>query len=331
MVGVGAVVMAAVLFVVGFGLVLMSPLRPGSRAALYVRVSPGQTAAQVGVALQRRQVIRSALAFTLLSRINGAASHLTAGVYRLSPSQSLAQILRIMGQGRVVVVRVPIPEGLTVQAVVERLEQHHIGTPSQYRVLLKHPLKGMPRPQAGVRDPLEGYLFPATYAFSYGVTARQALTEMWQTFDARMIRGLYDRRPRKLSLVQWVTLASIVQSEAKNPAQDRLVAAVFLNRLKIRMPLQSDATVRYAVGGMPPGGLVPADFSRPSPYNTYSHAGLPPGPIANPGRAALLAVLHPAHVPYLYFVSLRSGRILFGTTYAQQLANIRYAKTHPNA
>lgn len=326
-----ASVIAALLLVGGYVVWIFQPLDAHSRGFEYIRVRPGQTANEVAVTLKSRGIIKSAWAFVIMSRIDGAATSLSSGVYRLSPRESLGNILKRMKSGQVVVTKVSIPEGFTVKQIVDRLVSNHIGTPEQYRRLEKQALPGMPRPRPGVRDPLEGYLFPATYSFEYGTTARQALTEMWKTFQTRMIVGLYDKSHTGLSLVDWVTLASIVQQESKQPGQDAAVASVFLNRLKQNMPFQSDATVRYALGRVPAGGLVAADLTNPSPYNTYAHKGFPPGPIANPGEFTLKAALFPAHQPYLYFVSLRSGHILFARTFQGQLRNIRYAQNHPHA
>ena len=327
---IGAALLAAALLVVLWAVSLLGPRDSRSNQEAYVKVSRGESASQVGSQLQKDGLIKSALAFDWLSRYNGVATHLTAGVYRLSPRDSLGAIMSAMRQGRVVVINVSIPEGYTVKEIAERLVRAHIGTPAQFRRLEQHPLPGMPQPAAGVRDPLEGYLFPATYSFSYGTTARQALEMMWQTFQERVISGVYSHAHTSLSLVQWVTLASILEEEVKDPGQAPDAAAVFLNRYKLGMPFQSDATVKYAVGGLPPGGLTPSNFKNPSPYNTYQHVGFPPGPISNPGSAMLRAALHPASVPYLYFVSLRSGKLLFATTFTGQLSNIQYAQSHPN-
>lgn len=328
---IGAALIVAALFLVGYVAWLFQPVDRGSAAVQYVRVKPGQTASEVADTLFRRGVIRSTWAFDMLSRFNGVATDLSAGVYRLSGRQSLGSIMYAMKSGDVVVTRVTIPEGFTVKQIAARLVAAHIGTAKEYQVLETRSLPGMPPSSSRVRDPLEGYLFPATYFFSYGTTARQAFLEMWNTFRTRMVKGVYDKAHTSLTLVQWVTLASIIQEEAKDPSQMSRVAAVFLNRYHQNMPFQSDATVKYALGGLPPGGLVAADLSNPSPYNTYMHKGFPPGPITNPGAATLQAALTPSPVPYLYFVSLRSGRILFATTFQQQLANIQFAKTHPKA
>lgn len=148
---------------------------------------------------------------------------------------------------------------------------------------------------------------------------------MWQTFQEKVaaISG-----GARLNLGAWVTLASIVQKETPNAESAPIIAAVFKNRLKVGMPLDSDATVRYALNHAVPGGLSLGDLTVASPYNTYLHPGLPPGPICNPGLSSLTAALHPATVPYLYFLTLRNGRVLYATTYAEHLANIAWANQH---
>ncbi len=326
--GAGAVVLLAAFFAVIWVLAQFLPANPSDHAPRYVRVSLGFTASQVAVNLKRAGVIKSVWAFEILSRMNHLDTNLTAGVYRLSPNMSLSQILTKMKRGETVVTRVAIPEGYTVQQIVARLVKAHIGTKTQYKTLEQHPLPGMPTPSPGVRDPLEGYLFPATYRFPYGTTAHQALLTMWRTFQSRALQDLYDQSPSRLTFSQWVTLASIVQAEDSSGYQARDVAAVFMNRLKNKMPFQSDATVRYALSKPVVGGLTLGDLTVSSPYNTYQHVGLPPGPIDNPGLAILKATLHPASVSYLYFLSLRNGHIMFATTYQQHLANIAKAEAH---
>ncbi len=324
----GAVALAAVLFGAGYGWYVFQPRVADSKRWDYISVAPGQNADSIGVLLQQRGIIRSSLAFRVLSRLDHLSRSLKSGVYRLSPGESLTRILEVMKNGNVVVIKVTIPEGFTVTQIVARLVSHHIGSLQQYRRLETKPLPGMPAPSKGVRDPLEGYLFPATYSFPYGVTPRQALQSMWQIFAAKT-QTLYRKSHTHLSYTEWVTLASIVQQEDQKPQDAPKIAAVFLNRMKIHMPFQSDATVRYALQRQVTSGLSYSDLQVKSPYNTYLHAGLPPGPITNPGMVALTAALHPASVPYLYFLGLRNGSDLFATTYQQHLANIASANSHP--
>lgn len=325
-----AVVLGAALLVFLWIRWALAPANALSHRFFYVKVLPGQSAGQIAETLKHKGIIRSALAFQVMSRFDNLSRTLKSGVYRLSPRDTLTTILQSMRSGNVVVIKVSIPEGFTVHQIIQRLLAHHIGTAQQYQNILKSPLPGMPKPAAGVRDPYEGYLLPATYSFPWGTTAEQAIHIMWDGFQERAIRQLYQKSHSRLSLTEWVTLASIVQQEAKRPADSGKIARVFLNRIQAHMPFQSDATVRYAMGQAIQGGLTLKDLSFPSPYNTYQHTGLPPGPISCPGLFVLKQTLHPPKVPYLYFLSLRNGRILYATTYAQHLANIRYADTHPH-
>ncbi len=325
---IGAVALAAVLFVVGYAWYVFQPVAIHSTRYQYLSVTPGQSADNIGSMLQKRGIIRSSLAFRVVSRLDHLSRTLKSGVYRLSPSESLTRILQVMKDGNVVVIKVAIPEGFTVSQITARLVADHIGSMAQYRRLEARPLPGMPNPAQGVRDPLEGFLYPATYSFAYGVTPRQALDTMWKTFQSKTV-GWYKKSHATLSYTQWITLASIVQQEDQVPQDAAKIAAVFLNRLKAHMPFQSDATVRYALHRKAASGLTYSDLQVSSPYNTYRHHGFPPGPITNPGLVALKAALHPAPVPYLYFLGLRNGRDLFATTYQQHLANIAYANSHP--
>ncbi|WP_242968450.1 endolytic transglycosylase MltG [Sulfobacillus sp. hq2] len=323
---------AALLAVLLSGLWVWRQLQPVNRHdshPQYVKVQSGQSASSIARVLQKRGLIRSALVFRILSRTSHLSRSLESGVYRIRPSETPQQILQAMRTGEVVTIRVTIPEGYTVQQIITRLVAAHIGSsPATYLSLLQHPLPGMPAPAPGVRDPYEGYLFPATYKFAYGTTPAQALAIMWQTFE-RKVEPLYSKDRTSLSFVQWVTLASIVQREDKEPQEASGIAGVFVNRLVAGMPLQSDATVRYALDNSIRGPLTYTNLTVVSPYNTYLHKGLPPGPIANPGIVALKAALDPKAEPYLYFLALPDGRVLYATTYAQQLANIAYVNQHP--
>lgn len=325
----GAALVIAALVVLYWASTRFQPASPSDHTAHYVSVAPGATADDVASSLQHQHIIKSAWAFSMMSRMDHLSSHLTSGVYRLSPSETLSQILQKMKSGQVAVDKVTIPEGFTVSQILQRLAQHHIGTMRELKRLAERPLPGMPTPHTGVRDPLEGYLFPATYDFSYGISARGALTTMWKTFQRKALQGVYDKSQTKLSVAQWVTMASIIQQEDRDPHDASKVAAVFSNRIAARMPLQSDATVRYAIGHPISGGLSLGDLQVASPFNTYRHKGLPPGPITNPGLLMLKAALSPAHVPYLYFISLRNGHDMFATTYQQHLRNIQKVNHRP--
>ncbi len=302
----------------------LGPVAPGSTAYRLVRVPPRATAAWIGGQLARRGIIASPLAFRVLADLQGVGGKLQAGVYRLGPGQSPRQILALLAAGRVYTERVTIPEGSTVGEIATLLAQHGItgrhgflqAAQGSYGLTFLRPTP------AGVRYRLEGYLFPATYRFSPGEPATQVAAAMVARYRQAFTATDATRAAAQgLTESQVVILASIVQQEAK-PASFSQVAAVFLNRLRLHMPLDANATVNYVLA-TPQAWLSPKALADPSPYNTYLHPGLPPGPICSPGEAAIRAVLHPARVGYLYFLTIPGGRTLFSNTYQEQLALVR--------
>lgn len=322
--GIGAVLVLAALFAVGWVHQAESAPNPQDHRRVWFTVASGDTATTIATKLQQRGLIRSALMFQLWSRYFHVSQHLRAGVYAFSPSFTLSSVISRLSHGDILSFRVTIPEGFTVQETIDRLVRHHVGTKPALERVVKAGIPGLTAP-AGVKDPSEGFLFPDTYVFPAGMTARQIVLMMWQNFLSRTAKLRPELQAAHLSLWQWVTLASIIQAEDSNPKDAPKIAAVFQNRMKAGMYLQSDATVRYALGQAVQGHLSYQDLAVSSAYNTYVHGGLPPGPIDCPGLVALSAALHPARVPYLYFLSLPNGTDLFATTYAQHLANIAKA------
>lgn len=316
----------AALFAVGWARQAVAPPNPQDHRAVWFTVAPGDTATGIAHQLQKRGLIRSALMFELWSRYFHLSQHLRAGVYAFAPSFSLSTVMGRLSHGDILTFRVTIPEGFTVRQTIDRLVRDHVGTKAALWRAVKAGIPGL-TPPSGVKDPVEGFLFPDTYIFPAGMTARQVVLLMWQNFLRRTAALRPELQAQHVSLWHWVTLASIVQAEDSNPKDAPKIAAVFQNRLKVGMHLQSDATVRYALGQHVVGHLSYQDLSVTSAYNTYVHAGLPPGPIDCPGLVALSAALHPASVPYLYFLSLPNGTDLFATTYAQHLANIAKASS----
>jgi UPF0755 protein len=287
-------------------------------AARVFTVAPGWGTGEIAAALARLHLIRSALYFRVLADLSGRARQLEAGVYLLSPAESPAKILDLLATGRTAVHRVTIPEGYTAAEIAARLATDHVVSAAAFLQAAHRFRNPYLPPHAKVRDPAEGYLFPATYAIPYRTSAEGVLRLMFATFRRQVTpQDVAAARREHLSVNAWVTLASIVERETRLARERAVVAAVFLNRLRRHMPLQSDATVLYAIGGG--STLTAADLHRPSPYNTYLVPALPPGPIANPGLGALMAVLHPARVAYLYFVGRPDGSHIFSDTYAEQL------------
>ncbi|MBX5476066.1 MAG: endolytic transglycosylase MltG [Clostridia bacterium] len=308
---------------------LVAPADPESRDAVLVRIPEGASTGGIGRILAERHIVKNALAFRLAARLDGLAGRLQAGWYRLSPSMTTHEILERLARGDVATVRFTVPEGYTVAQVRSLLVREGFGdakavaaaTTQRSRVAAWLPAG------AEVKEPLEGYLFPDTYTVPYGSGADAAVRAMTRRFAEVWAPELAARsRALGMTVHQTVTLASIIELETKYPQDRPLVSAVFHNRLKLGMPLGSDVTVAYAVG-KPAKELTRADFANPSPYNTYVHAGLPPGPICNPGLDAIRAALEPANVPYLYFVALPDGHLLYAKTHEEHLKNVRRARS----
>lgn len=320
-----AVGLVSVAVAIGSAYSLVAPFDPRDTREVLVHVPPGASTAEIAGILTKGGLVKSRLAFLLAARFAGHEKGLQAGWYRLSPSLSTGEILDRLARGEVATFRVTIPEGYTVEQVLARLRREPLADPGDLEAIAHDArlVAGLVPPEAATPSPLEGYLFPDTYTFEYGVTAEDALAAMVARFKAAWSPELgAEAADEGLTLHEVTTLASIVELETRYPEERPLVAAVFRNRLARGMPLESDVTVAYAVG-KPASDLDRADFQSPSPYNTYLAPGLPPGPICNPGLDAIEAALRPADVPYLYFVAEPDGHLLFATTYAQHLENVR--------
>lgn len=308
-----------------YGRTLLQPLDARPVPPTLFRVSSGESANAVGQKLQAERLIRSVLAFHVIAYLAGDETKLKAGTYLVSPSSSPRAILHKIASGAVAVHRVTFPEGLTLRQMSARLAASGVVQPAAF-MQASHQLKNPLLPaSAKVRDPAEGFLFPATYRFPYGMKAKGVVDTMFAQFQSQWTKVAAKAATSGFSEAQIVTLASIVQLEASDATDRAHVAAVFENRLKAHMKLQSDVTVAYAAG-VPAGNLAAADFRLNSAYNTYVHVGLPPGPICNPGLGAIEAVLNAPKVKDLYFVSTPGGGFIFSQTYPQQLKAERQIK-----
>jgi UPF0755 protein len=282
-----------------------------------VQLPRGSGLVQIAQALAEVGAIEHPRLFALLARLSGRDRALKAGEYALSPGISPQDILALLESGRVLLHPIAVPEGLTV--------------PEIYALLQASPVLSGALPP----PPPEGSLLPETYLVPRG-EPRARVVERMQADMRELLAELWAKRRADLPLhtpEEALTLASIVEEETPKPEEYPLVAAVFLNRLERGMKLQTDPTVIYALsGGKGPLGreLTRADLEIEHSYNTYRIAGLPPGPIANPGRAALAATLNPAPVDYLYFVASGDGGHLFARTLDEHNRNVtRWRKLRP--
>jgi UPF0755 protein len=288
--------------------------------AARVVVPQGATFAEVSRQLAAAGVIDNVLVFRVLARLREEEAEVRAGEYRFAPHQTQDEILRaLVSQGAQVAAWVAIPEGFTNREIARRLQDDGVGTAATFQ-------RAFARDSVvvdGVRTKgLEGFLFPSTYLVPLGASPQQVEGSMTSQFFAQLPRdaGALARRLR-LTVPQVVTVASLVEREAKVNADRPMIAGVIYNRLRLNVPLEVDATIEYALPEHK-RELSYADLKIDSPYNTYLHAGLPPTPIANPGRPSLEAALHPSKTDFLYYVYCGNGRHVFAKTLAEHQANV---------
>ncbi|WP_162798780.1 endolytic transglycosylase MltG [Thermus caldifontis] len=307
-------------------------LGPTGREAT-VRIPRGATGQEVARILEEAGLLRSGHLFSAYLRFSGRAKRLVPGVYRLKGEGAFRLARALTGGEKPLTVTLAFPEGERAVDYARRLSQAGLDGDGFLR-LVQEP--GALRPPYVEGRTLEGYLFPATYTFDLLATPEEVLRALLRRFEAELtppVKRLLGERG--LSVHAWVTLASIVQAEAGSLEEMPKIAGVFLNRLERGMPLQADPTVAYALGKrLPELSRKAGDFAHDSPYNTYRYAGLPPGPIGNPGRAALLAVLNPVRTdaqgrPYLYFFHAR-GQLFLSTDFEAHLQGLnRYRYSSP--
>jgi UPF0755 protein len=250
--------------------------------------------------------------------------HLKAGEYRFDRAMTPFEIIDKLARGDVFVINVTFPEGLTFAEMAKIFETHGLGTAASFIQAARDPAP-VHELDPAAKD-LEGYLFPETYALPRHTDAAKLTRLMVARFEKVLTPELRQAvAARKLTVRQAVTLASIVEKETAKADERPLVAAVYTTRLRVGMPLQCDPTVIYALerAGRYDGNIRREDLSINSPYNTYRYPGLPPGPIAAPGLAALEAAAAPANVPYLYFVSRNDGTHVYASTLEEHNRNVR--------
>lgn len=288
-------------------------------------VQQGMTADEVAQLLYDKGVTDSVLGFKLIAKINRLDESIKAGEYVFDAGMSYQTIVERLanGQTSMLVVRLTIPEGYTVKQIGALLEKKGISSNTRFMQLAEQfaPYAYM-KGEDDVEYQAEGFLFPDTYEFMVDETAERVLQVLSEEFDSRFSAKLRERADELgLTLREVVILASLVEKEAQVDEDRPVIAQVFLNRLQMNMPLQSCATIQYILG-YPKPELTIEDTRIASPYNTYLHLGLPPGPIANPGIASIEAVLYSEPTEYLYFVADQNGKHHFSTTYDEHLQTI---------
>ncbi|GAC1462819.1 MAG: endolytic transglycosylase MltG [Chloroflexota bacterium] len=308
---------------VGVGLWAIHRAQGTSSAPVAVHVHLGDTVTTIADRLQRRGVIDNALLFRLDARVHHLNSTLKVGDYALRRNMSIDEMVAALALYRQRYIEITIREGLRKEQIAAILQAHGIDARS-FLQEANHPTLRIAiladRPRT-----LEGYLFPNTYKVIPKSSGRLFADGM-----VRQLNSLFTPRMRAqarahgFSIFQALTLASIVEREARVPSERGLIAGVYANRLRLHMFMDADPTVQYALGS--PSKWWPVislqDYQLRAAYNTYIHLGLPPGPIANPGLGSIQAAVNPVSTPYLYFVARGGGRHIFARSLAEQNANI---------
>ncbi len=326
--------MAGILVIVVMvsGVIAIEVLRPVDRHGQpkIVSIPAGASLAEIGHLLATAGLIRRSTDFVVVMRARGWGRSLHEGDYQLSPAMGLLEIGDALVQGRVVEYKVTIPEGFTVAEIAETLERDAFVDRQQFISLAEDGgaefqydfLRGRPVLS------LEGYLYPDTYRIPRHLSARKAIRIFLDRFAQVVVARWNAQTEPKSTLHDVITIASLVEREAKVPTEQPLIAGVLYNRLRRGWRLEVDATVLYALGRHKTT-VTYEDLKIDSPYNTYRYAGLPPGPIASPGLAAIEAALTPAKTDYLFYVARPDGTHEFSKTFAEHLAAVRRYRTQP--
>ena len=291
-------------------------LLPAGRAGnVVVSVPVGASAGDIGVILESKGVVRSALGFRVLARVLGRSAVLKPGAYEISLPISPVSVVSRLAGGDVSAKWVTFPEGFTARQMADLIESKGLGKADKFMAVVG-------------RGPgsLEGYLFPDTYLIPISFTEDDIINVMRDCFRVKVQEPLADDISKSgMSLNEVIVLASLIEREAMVEKDRPLVSAVLRNRLKKGMRLQCDATVLYALGRHK-SRVYYKDLKVDSVYNTYLYPGLPPGPIANPGLASIKAALHPADVDYLFYVARPDGTHIFSRTGEEHERAVREAR-----
>ncbi|RIL02346.1 MAG: endolytic transglycosylase MltG [Proteobacteria bacterium] len=304
LVGVSAFLFARHAFIV--------PLDSGNKSIVVVEVAPGKSFKQICSELKSKGVIRYAWALDMLARFRKEDTRVNAGEYELSPSMSPRSVLAKLVSGEVLRRPLTIREGVSIWEIGVLVEKAGILTAEDFNKALRD--AGLLARAGIASSSFEGYLYPETYFFSRPITAEDIIWRMLEEGDRHWPQEFTDKADQvRLSRHEILTLASIIEKEAGNKEEMPKISSVFHNRLSQGMKLQSDPTVIYGLNNFN-GDLTKDDLQNPHPWNTYTHFGLPPGPIANPSEAAIQAALFPEETTYLFFVADGSGGHVFSTT-----------------
>lgn len=291
-----------------------------------IMIKEGMTTADIATLLHEKKLVKDPEAFRMEARFKNLADKLQAGPYQIEGGLSNSQIVDVMVKGHIKQIRFTVPEGFTVVKTAKKLEAEGLGKADKFIAAAKDyaPYAYMQTDNPNVLFKAEGFIFPATYDFPVGISEEEMLKIMVEQFDKKMQESGVAKtvQEKNLNMRDVVNMAAMVEMEAVFPEEQPSIAGVFLKRVAIGMPIQSDTTIQYILGAQKEI-ITFADTEIQNPYNTYQNMGLPPGPIASPGLKAIQAVLAPEDNEYLYFVAEKDGHHRFTKTYEEHLQAIK--------
>jgi UPF0755 protein len=321
-----------ILFYLAYGFLASSGSKV-TREVIY-EVSPAKSFNSVAKDLQNQGVVKNAEVFSIYARLTGQRGRMKVGEYQFNTSMKPIEVLSILTSGRSISRPFTVSEGLNIFEIASLYERSGFGKANDFLAIVRDPRVG--KSLLGEEaSSLEGYLFPETYQITKFTSTRELIAAMVRRFLVvyREIQPELEKHS-SMSRHQLVTLASIVEKETGAPEERPLISSVFHNRMKKGIRLQTDPTIIYGIAvqaGIIPKNISRADILRPTVYNTYVIKGLPPGPISNPGRDALIAAAKPAVSDYLFFVSRNDGTHVFSQTYADHNRAVRSFQLNPKS
>lgn len=292
-----------------------------------IDIPPGSTPKMIANLLKKEEIVTSSLKFYLLIRVLNKGKEIKAAEYQFFTDLIPFSVLSILTSGKPYLHKITIPEGSNIKQIADIFESNNILSREEF---LKAAYDPAILKNNGIEaNSAEGYLFPETYSLQKRSSGNEIVNKMLKTFNANY-DPQWNTEGKKYNFTrhQIVTFASIIEKETGIPQERPLISAVFHNRLKIGMKLQSDPTVIYGIPNYN-GNITKRDLITPTPYNTYTNYGLPPGPIASPGKESLRAAVYPSDVDYLYFVSNNDGSHVFTKTYKDHLKEVEKHQIQP--
>ena len=320
-------IISIILLVTAFVVIQTGPYDNNNSEDIIVDIPAGSSLGQVADILSENKLIKSEDIFKLYVRFSNNSSKLKSGKYLFNQTYSNKEIVNTLVSGNIYNegIKITIPEGSTSKEIIDLLVKNELGTEEEYKKLIDNPKEFSEKYKFLNEEEitsLEGFLYPSTYYFKEDNSEKEILDDMLSTFNLKYTDKLQKKQKElKMSLLEVVNLASIVEKEAVLDEDRPIIASVFYNRLEIGMPLQSDATIQY-IFEKRKKSITYDDLKIDSPYNSYINQGLPPTPIANPRIESIEAVLYPANTDYLYFVATIDGGNTYSKTYEEHVKNV---------